>query len=562
MHFTGFQIRQTAFLMRKLKGLTFPFAARDSCGMMPVPMSKTYYITTAIDYTNGAPHIGHAYEKVLADALARYARLMGKTVYFLTGVDQHGQKVQKSAEKLGVSPEEFVQDITAQFVALWKRLEVEYDGWAATTDPEHKHVVQSMLQQLYDAGQIYKKSTRGWYSERQEQFLGDRDRNEKGEFGSEWGLVEEREEENYYFRLSDHMEWLQSFLDKHPETVYPDSRLTQLKKAVEDGHGQDLCISRPKSRLSWGIELPFDTDFVNYVWFDALTNYISFAGFRKQPGSKLPNFEDLWPCDAHIIGKDILTPPHGIYWLIMLHAIGFPDEWIPKILVHGWWNVGGEKMSKSLGNVVDPNSIADVVGVDGLRYYLLSDISTGGDSDLTEERVFVRYEKELGNVLGNLLNRSLNMAKKYHGGVVQESAYDDELSASLRSAVAALPGQTREALEDYQIHKALAAAWQVLVQANTYVEQTQPFKLAKDPDKAPQLATIMRHLTETLAHVSVLVSPVIPGAARKIQEQLNWSPPAGFLLDDLKWGLLPVGHQLGEGTPVFPRVERAPEPSA
>jgi methionyl-tRNA synthetase len=515
--------------------------------------SKTYFITTAIDYTNGAPHIGHAYEKVLADALARYQRLMGRSVYFLTGVDQHGQKVQQTAEKLGMSPEAYVEETTQRFVALWDRLEVKYDGWAATTDPRHKRVVQAMLQQLFDAGQIYKKTFKGHYSVRQEQFLTDKDRNEKGEFGEEWGQVEEREEENYYFRLSDHIDWLAGYLEKHPSTVFPDQRLTFLKKAVEDGRGADLCISRPKSRLTWGIELPFDTEFVNFVWFDALTNYISFAGYLKEPGSDLPNFEELWPCDAHVIGKDILSPPHGIYWLIMLHAIGFSDEWIPNILVHGWWNVRGEKSSKSLGNVIDPHNLADVFGVDGVRYYLLSDITTGGDSDFTEERIHVRYG-ELAKVFGNLLNRTLNMMAKYHESTVVASDHDDALQQELRAAVLALPEKTKEAVSDYQIHKALAAIWDVLVLANTFIEKTQPFKL-KGPENAPQLASVMQHLAETMAHVSVLISPVMPGASRKVQEQLNWTPAAGLLLDDLKWGLLPAGHKIGTASPLFPRIE-------
>lgn len=520
-------------------------------------MSKTFYITTAIDYTNAPPHIGHAYEKVLADAIARYYRLLGRKVFFLSGVDQHGQKVQQSAEKAGVTPEVFVSGITEKFLALWERLEVKYDGWAATTEQVHKAVVQSMLQQLYDEGQIYKRNTRGWYSVRQEQFLSDKDRNEQGEFGSEWGQVEEREEENYYFKLSDHVDWLLRYLDSHPDCVFPANRQAQLRNAVAESTGQDLCISRPKSRLRWGIELPFDPEFVTYVWFDALTNYISFAGFRNQdPTNVLPDFEEVWPCDAHIIGKDILVPAHGIYWLIMLHAIGLPDAQIPKILVHGWWNVRGEKMSKTLGNVVNPHDIADVVGVDGLRYYLLSDIATGGDSDMSEERVITRYHVDLANVLGNLLNRTLNMAKKYLGGVVPAPAYDDDLCATLRKSVAALPEITARELATYQIHKALAAAWDVLTQANGFIEQTQPFKLAKDPANAPRVAAVMGHLVETLAHISVLISPVIPHAARQIQAQLGWSPPAGLTLADLKWGLLPPGHTLGEGRPLFPKIER------
>ena len=350
-------------------------------------MPKTFFITTAIDYTNSPPHIGHAYEKVLADVIARYHRLKGDSVFFLTGVDQHGQKVQQSAAKAGVPPVEFVKEITQKFIDLWKKLDVKYDDWAETTSDRHKKVVQGILQSLFDAGQIYKDKQAGYYSIRQEQFLTDKERGPDGEFGPEWGQVEFREEENYYFKLSDHKQWLLDYLKKRDDAVIPDFRQTELRNAVEKLSG-DLCISRPKSRLDWGIELPFDKDFVNYVWFDALTNYISFAGYdpkidkyENQP----QEFRDRWPA-LQIIGKDILVPAHGIYWLIMLHAIGFHDEAMPQLLVHGWWNLGGAKMSKSAGNVIDPFALIEKYGAEALRYYLLSDIATGSDSDFAMER--------------------------------------------------------------------------------------------------------------------------------------------------------------------------------
>ncbi len=380
-------------------------------------MPDCFYLTTAIDYTNGAPHIGHAYEKVLADVIARYHRLKGEEVFYLTGVDQHGQKVQQSAEKAGVPPQQFVDEITAKFVALWEKLDVRYDRWAATTDPVHKTCVQGILQRLYDEKQIYKDKQDGYYSVRQEQFLTDKERGPDGEFGPEWGQVEHREEENYYFRLAEHKDWLLAYLRSHPDCVTPDYRQTELINAVEKLSG-DLCISRPKKRLSWGIELPFDPDFVTYVWFDALTNYISFIDydpaaktFADQPAA----FREKWPA-LHIIGKDILIPAHGIYWPIMLHALGFPDEQMPKFLVHGWWNISGAKMSKSLGNVIDPDQLADKYGAEALRYYLMSDIVTGKDSDFSEERLIGRYNTDLANSLGNLLNRTLSMTAKYREG--------------------------------------------------------------------------------------------------------------------------------------------------
>ena len=388
-------------------------------------MPKTFFITTAIDYTNSPPHIGHAYEKVLADVIARYHRLKGDSVFFLTGVDQHGQKVQQSAAKAGVPPAEFVKEITQKFVDLWKILDVKYDEWAETTSERHKKVVQGILQRLFDAGQIYKDKQAGYYSVRQEQFLTDKERGPDGEFGSEWGQVEFREEENYYFRLSQHKDWLLSYLDNRKDAVIPNFRQTELRNAVEKLSG-DLCISRPKSRLDWGIELPFDKDFVNYVWFDALTNYISFAGYdpkadnyEKQP----QEFRDRWSKDTlQIIGKDILVPAHGIYWLILLHTIGFPNDAMPQLLVHGWWNLGGAKMSKSAGNVIDPFVLADKYGAEALRFYLVSDIATGKDADFSEERVIERYNADLANSLGNLLNRTLSMVSKYVSGRLRTTA--------------------------------------------------------------------------------------------------------------------------------------------
>lgn len=520
-------------------------------------MSRPLLITTAIDYTNGAPHIGHAYEKVLADAMARFQRLAGQEVYFLTGVDQHGQKVQQTAEKAGVSPQEYVDGITGKFTALWERLEVHYDGWAATTDPRHVAIVQSLLQQLHDSGQLYKKTTKRFYSTRQEQDLTDKDRDADGNFGPEWGEVQELDEENWYFKLTEHLPWLRAWLQSHPDFVFPANRLTQLLNAVE-GEGMDLCISRPKSRLTWGIELPFDRDYVTYVWFDALTNYISFAGFRdaSPDTSGLPDFGKTWQnADiVHVIGKDILIPAHGIYWPIMLHACGFADGQLPRLLVHGWWNARGEKMSKSLGNVIDPNAIADSIGTDALRYFLLAEIATGQDSDMSDERVLFRNNKELADILGNLLNRTLNMAKKYLGGQLRHTDFDSPAHTALRHKVVSLPAAALEHMQTWQIQKVLSDVIDTARQANEFIDQTAPFKLAKDPANAGQVASIMGHIAEAMVHLSVLLTPVMPGAAAKMQQQLGWTPPAGLTLSGLKWGLLPDGHQLGEPSPIFPKI--------
>ena len=521
--------------------------------------SKPYYITTAIDYTNAPPHIGHAYEKVLADVMARFQRLTGREVYFLTGADQHGQKVQKSAEKAGLTPREFVDQITAHFIALWDKLGVRYDHYAQTVDERHKRVVQAMLQKLHDAGQLYKLPYKGHYSVRQEQFLTDKERGPDGNFGEEWGEVEWREEDTWYFKLSEHVEWLKSHIRSHPDFIFPPHRANDVLNALENSSGQDLSISRPVERLSWGIPLPFDERFVNYVWFDALTNYISFAGYlADECGNEgLPDFDKIWPADAEIIGKDILVPAHAVYWPIMLHALGFADAKIPQLVVHGWWNVKGAKMSKSLGNVIDPNVLADVFTADGLRYYLMRDIATGYDSDFTEERILLSYNKELAGGLGNLLNRTLKMANNYRQGKLSIVDYDDELTAALRQATVEAEAAYPAKMSGWAIHQGIEEAWKIVTAANGFIEQTQPFKLAKDETQAVRLDSVLFHLAEAIAHVTVLLDPIMPTACAAIRDQLRWTLPAGFTLSDLKWGMLPDGHQLSEGVPVFPRVDLA-----
>ena len=524
-------------------------------------MSKPFYITTAIDYTNGAPHIGHAYEKVLADTLARYHRFAGRDVYFLTGVDQHGQKVQQSAEKESIAPAEFADRTAGLFVSLWEKLSVRYDGWAATTDPRHKTCVQRALQQLHDAGQLYKKAYTGFYSVRQEQFLTDKERGPDGQFGPEWGEVVELSEENWYFRLSDHVEWLRGYIRGREDSVIPSFRRSELVHAMERAEAGDLCISRPKSRLQWGIEIPFDPEFVNYVWFDALMNYISFAGFLADPDSGLPDFDSLWPADLQIIGKDILVPPHGVYWLIMLHALGIPDEKMPRLLVHGWWNLRGrdgqsEKMSKSLGNVVDPNELADQLGADALRYYLMRDIATGHDADFSQDRLLSRYNADLANDLGNLANRTLNMIQRYRDGVLDQSSHDDALCQELRAYGPETRAAYATAMEACLPHTALEAVWKWIVACNQFIDKTAPFKLAKNPEAAAQLDAVLTHLAESIAQIALLLAPVMPVATGKIMDQLQLSPAQRATpLAGLDHPVLAGGHTVGKPEPVFPRVE-------
>jgi methionyl-tRNA synthetase len=539
-------------------------------------MPKTFYITTAIDYTNSAPHIGHAYEKVLADVIARYHRLKGEKVFFLTGVDQHGQKVQQSAAKAGTPPSEFVKGITQKFVDLWKKLDVKYDGWAETTADVHTKVVQGILQRLFNEKQIYKDKQAGYYSVRQEQFLTDKERGPDGEFGPEWGQVEFREEENYYFRLEQHKKWLLSYIDNRKDAVMPDFRQTELRNAVEKLSG-DLCISRPKSRLDWGIELPFDKDFVTYVWFDALTNYISFAGYdpkiddyEKQP----QEFRDRWTKDTlQIIGKDILIPAHGIYWLIMLHAIGFPDLQMPQLLVHGWWNLGGAKMSKSAGNIVDPFVLADKYGAEALRYYLMSDIVTGKDADFSEQRLITVFNAELANALGNLLNRVLAMINRYRSGRIavperrptEISAFHVLITQQIDLYVQELDGGGLDDpnIEAFHIESAIRATCAICVHCNRLIDNSAPWKLAKsksDQDVA-DLDAALYDLADVIRILSILLSPVLPKAAHGIFDQLNWKMELSgkegrFSLDDAKWGGLPDGHVVGKPVPLFPRIEQ------
>lgn len=524
-------------------------------------MPKPFFITTAIDYTNGAPHIGHAYEKVLADVIARYHRLKGDKVFLLSGVDQHGQKVQQSAEKQGIAPQEFVDGITAKFIALWKKLEVKYDRWAATTDPLHKECVQGILKRLWDGKQLYKDKQGGYYSVRQEQFLTDKERGPDGEFGPEWGEVEFREEENYFFKLAGHKDWLLALIDKRDDYITPAFRRGELRNAVEKLTG-DLCVSRPKARLSWGIEFSFDPEYVTYVWFDALVNYISFAGYNPAPEANNNHFFELWPA-LHVIGKDIMIPAHGVYWPIMLHALGFTDDQIPPLLVHGWWNIKSksgesEKMSKSLGNVVDPDVLADKYGAEALRYYLMSDISTGKDSDFSEERLVQKYNVDLANSLGNLLNRSLNMSQKYRDGKLAKFAAPADASLNFEKALASYADH----FSLHAVHLALDVPIGCSVLGNQFVDTQKPWALAKDPANAKQLDAVLYTLAESLRIIAILISPVLPKAAHGIFDQLQWKlDEAGndsrFSLADAAWGGLPDGHIVGKPVPLFPRIEEA-----
>ena len=551
---------------------------------------KPFFITTAIDYTNGAPHIGHAYEKVLADVMARFHRASGEEVFFLTGVDQHGQKVQQSAERQGVAPQEYVDGVTVKFRALWEKLGIGYTGWAATTDSVHKECVRANLRLLWKdkvpgtdrSRWIYRKTQRGFYSVRQEQFLTDKERGPDGEFGPEWQPVEEREEENFYFRLTAHpdlgfdpKQWLIDLIDRRDKEgnsfVVPGFRVAELRNAVEKLEG-DLCISRPASRLQWGIPFPeeFGEGFVTYVWFDALVNYITFApghdpnyGERGAVHTSLStSFSDWWP-PLHVIGKDILIPAHGVYWPIMLKALGFSDAEMPTLLVHGWWNIRGkggssEKMSKSLGNVVDPDILADRYGAAAVRYYLMSDIATGRDADFSEERLVQRYNVDLANGLGNLVNRTLNMTRKYREGSPRLAAFPEDLASHLTGNSSAF-GDYLRFMREGQIQSGLERLGDVVNRANALVDTSAPWKLAKDPEQAERLDAVLSVLLLSARTAATMLLPVLPEAAAEILIQLNLNAEP-FAMNALPE--LPEGYRCGEPKPVFPRLELAAEEDA
>lgn len=488
-------------------------------------MGKRFYITTAIDYTNGAPHLGHAYEKVLTDVIARIMRLRGREVWFLTGTDEHGQKVQQSAKKQGLAPLDYATGIAEQFQAMLKTLNISKDDFVRTTEGRHTKVVREILQKVYNMGLVYKKETKGFYSLRQEQFLMEKDRREDGTWGPEWGEVVELAEANYYFKQSQYQQWLVDYINSHEEFIFPKYRKSQVLEFLKEPLN-DLCISRPKSRLDWGIELPFDKDFVTYVWFDALINYISVVGWGT------PEFEKNWPADFHVIGKDILVPAHAVYWPIMLHAIGLQPP--RTLLVHGWWNAAdGEKMSKSLGNVVDPIEIAGKYGADAFRYYVTREMQVGSDAEFTQERFDVRYNSELANDLGNLVSRLANMLTRYSGGVVPAAEVDEEPEKNLKASWQEARDAALKLYEELALNRALEVINEFVKKMNAYLELRQPWKLSKSTDAqdSRRVQTCLALVAEGLRLAVTLLTPVVPATSEKVRAA---------------WGLLPVKTWEGE----------------
>lgn len=510
-------------------------------------MAKKFYITTAIDYANGAPHLGHAYEKVLTDVVARFRRLMGDEVRFLTGLDEHGQKVQMAAEKIGAEPIEVCDELAGEFKSLCERLHISYDDYIRTTEERHTKVVQQILRELYEKGEIYKADYRGFYSVRQEQFVLEREMVD-GQWPEIYGEVVEVKEENYFFRLAKYQDWLIETVRENESMIYPRFRSGDVLQFLKEPLN-DLCISRPKERLSWGIELPFDTDFVTYVWFDALANYISAVGYGTE------SFSEFWPADYHVIGKDILVPPHAVYWPIMLKALGVE---LPKsLLVHGWWLSSGVKMSKSTGEVVNPLDLIDQFGADAFRYFVIREMNVGQDSEFSLDLFMSRYSGDLANGLGNLVSRLLNMGTRYTGGKVPTATIDEEPEQELRRLWDETEQEVIELFEAFQFHRALDRIFGFISAINRYAETRAPWKLAKsgDPADAEKLGTCLAHMAEALRLSVVMLSPVMPEICEKVRQLIGAD---GFerVEGQLTWGWTLEGSRLAEKAILFPRPER------
>jgi methionyl-tRNA synthetase len=504
-----------------------------------------FYITTAIDYVNGSPHIGHAYEKILTDVIARFRRLMGDRVYFLTGTDEHGQKVQQTARAKGVPPLEFADGISAEFKAMLPRLEISNDDFIRTTQERHKKVVRGLLQQLFDKGDIYKGEYHGFYSTRQEQFLQEKDRNPDGSWPEIYGEVSEIVEPNYFFKLRSYQPWLADFIAKNEGFVFPRYRQKQVAEFLKEPLN-DLCISRPRERLEWGIPLPFDEAYVTYVWFDALVNY--YSAVADKPG--------VWPPAWHVIGKDILVPPHAVYWPIMLHAAGIP---LPRgLLVHGWWLTRGEKMSKSSGNAFNPMDLVGEFGADALRFFLIREMNVGQDGDFSRELFLTRYNSELANDLGNLVNRVLNMTNRFAAGAIPAAGPDGDAEAEIRKLWETTCPEYIALFEGFQFHTGLERLFVFIRSINAYVEKRAPWKLGKSPEAADKalLATSLATMAEALRLASVALRPVMPGATGKIDSVLGYSP-AGNWRDELAWGARLSGSKVAGALVLFPRPQSA-----
>ena len=508
---------------------------------------KKFYITTPIYYVNDVPHIGHAYTTIAADVVARFKRLDGYEVFFLTGTDEHGQKVKEAAEKLEVTPQKHVDKLHQRFKELWLKFNISNNDFIRTTEERHKVVVCNILQTLFDRDEIYRDSYEGWYCTPCERFWTEKDLQE-GNCPECRRKVEKIKEHNYFFRMSKYQAWLIEKIKNDPHFILPLSRRNEVLGFLEKPL-EDLCISRPKSRLPWGIPLPFDEEYVTYVWFDALINYISVHGSLAEIKNS-----SYWPANHNMVGKDILTT-HAVYWSTMLKAIGLE---LPKnIFAHGWWTVNGQKMSKSLHNVVEPNQLADQFGVDVIRYFLLREVPFGLDGDFSHKALIGRLNSDLANNLGNLLNRTVNMMKKYFDGTIPTSAIQGDEDHVLEIKARAVIDEVQKLYDELAFNKILQKIWELVDITNQYIDKTGPWNLSKTDEGKERLKTVMYNSAESLRVLGVLLFPFMPKSCESLMLQLGIEKSIeeqGMRSLD-NWGNLSSGTKTQKAKQLFPRIE-------
>lgn len=507
-------------------------------------VQERFYVTTPIYYPSDHLHIGHAYTTTVADSLARWHRFAGREVYFVTGSDEHGQKIQRAAATRGVTPQAYVDEIVATFKNLWKKMNVQYDDFVRTTDSRHHRAVQAVFQKIYDQGDIYKSAYEGWYCTPCETFWVE-NRLEDGNCPDCKRPVELVQEESYFFRLSKYAPRLLEYIEQHPEFIQPETRRNEMVNFIKSGL-EDLCVSR--TTFDWGIPVPIADNHVIYVWFDALTNYLTALGYPDDAEM----LEKWWPADLHLVGKEIMRF-HTIIWPIMLMALDLP---IPKtVFGHGWLLFDSDKMSKSKGNVVDPLVLMAEFGVDPIRYFLMREVSFGQDGNFSRKALIERTNADLANDLGNLLNRTLSMLERYFDGVVPEAAAaPNAVDQALIDFAKSLGGVVDNLLQEFKLNEALIKIWQLVGKANKYVDERAPWNLAKLDDKS-ELSTVMYNLLETLRVVALLIKSFLPETGAKMWAQLGLNELESKGLSDTAWGQLVAGTRIAKGDPIFPRIE-------